>query len=106
MRTCGDCAENLWRADEKELFYVVPNGFRDQIMAAEITTKPGDGVFKAGVPQKLFTLDIRLGRNQRNSYDVTRDGQRFVVNRVGATVADTRSTMTVVVNWLAGLNRR
>ena len=67
-------------------------------MAVDVSTSK-DGVFKAGVPHKLFPSSVLL-TSQRNSWDVTPDGQRFLLNSFGQT--GTGSTpITVVVNWLA-----
>jgi hypothetical protein len=74
-------------------------------MAVDILTKPSDAVFKAGVPKKLFVINVVVGAvpggqtTQRNSYDVMKDGQRFLLN--AAAVADgtpnVRSSITVVL---------
>jgi hypothetical protein len=46
---------------------------------------------------------LPTGRNFRQQYDVTRDGQRFLLNVI--TEETPPSTITVVVNWTAGLER-
>jgi hypothetical protein len=56
------------------------------------------GVFKAGVPQKLFTVDTASGIAMGNTWDVTPDGQRFLVSSPSTTTAV--PPITVVVNWL------
>jgi hypothetical protein len=51
----------------------------------------------------LFTIDSVLGIDSSGAseYDVTADGQRFLVNMV---VAEARTLpITVVVNWTAAL---
>ena len=99
-----------WRADGKELFYLSPTA-DDQFIAVDILTKPSDTVFKAGVPKKLFVSNVITGAapggapNQRNSYDVTKDGQRFLLNAIGDVAPTGRSSITVVLNWAAGLKR-
>ena len=65
------------------------------------------------MPKKLFvfnviTLGVPGGQlSQRNSYDVTKDGQRFVLNRAAAAAADATigSRITVVLNWAAALRK-
>lgn len=83
-----------WRRDGKELYFLTAT----DLMAVEMNTSK-DGAFHAGVPQKLFptnALDLNTGR-VRNSYDVTPDGQRFLIN---SPVAPTDATpITVIVNW-------
>ena len=49
----------------------------------------------------LFDLSADV-TNVRNSYVVSRDGQRFLVNRLLDTGA---SPINVVVNWQAGLGK-
>jgi eukaryotic-like serine/threonine-protein kinase len=104
----------VWRADGKELFYLSPVA-DNQFMAVDIQTAPADRVFKAGVPKKLFVHNVRTGApgpaqgNQRNSFDVTKDGQHFVLNSTAAANTpgpdNNRFTITVVLNWAAGLKK-
>ena len=63
-----------WRRDGKELFYVSPDR---KIMAVDIRTEPR---FEAGAPHPLFQSRIMPLIEARNHYDVTADGQRFIVN--------------------------
>jgi Tol biopolymer transport system component len=86
-----------WRRDGKELFYLAAD---NRIMA--VSVKAGE-TFAAGVPTPLFKIDsvTTIYSTATSDYDVTADGQRFLV-RTG--VAETRSLpITVVVNWTAGL---
>jgi eukaryotic-like serine/threonine-protein kinase len=86
-----------WRRDGKELFYLAPDS---KIMAVSVKT---DDNFQAGVPTPLFKIDSAKGiySTVASEYDVTADGQRFLVNMA---VAEARSLpFTVVVNWTAGL---
>ncbi|KAA3632832.1 MAG: hypothetical protein DWP97_10305 [Calditrichaeota bacterium] len=64
-----------WSADGKELFY---HNFDRQIVSIPVET---EGTFKAGNPVILFntTLQSRLGY-QIGPYDVSNDGQRFLLN--------------------------
>jgi dipeptidyl aminopeptidase/acylaminoacyl peptidase len=88
-----------WRADGKELFYL---GLDGTLMAVAIDAI---GDFTAGVPQALFqagaptfnfaTSVMTSGTSQ--SYAVTKDGQRFLVNAKPAAVAP----LTVLLNWPA-----
>ena len=88
-----------WRRDGRELFYVTPNG---ELIAVPVTTD--HAVFSAGTPRALFTVDLpEPSAPFPNDYAVTADGQRFLVN----TIVDppTRSSLTVVVNWRAELQK-
>jgi Tol biopolymer transport system component len=83
-----------WRSDGKEIFYISPDS---KIMAAEVKAE-GD-VFEVGAVRPLFAIH---GVQTRWAYDVSRDGQRFLVN---ARLEDRSpaSPLTVVVNWPATL---
>ena len=80
-------------------------------MAVDIITKTSDTVFKAGAPKKLFVIDVvteavPLGATvQPNSYDVTNDGQRFLLNAFDGVTPSVRSNIIVVLNWAAGLKK-
>jgi eukaryotic-like serine/threonine-protein kinase len=90
----GGGAEPRWRADGRELFYVSP----DRRMMAVPTTI--GAAFEAGTPATLFEMNVRgLAFTSGARYDVTPDGQRFVVQEL--TGRDSPSALTVVVNWSA-----
>jgi serine/threonine protein kinase/Tol biopolymer transport system component len=83
-----------WRKDGKELFYVEG----DSLMAVRVSMGP---TLSLGSPEKLFSsegLRIRLGRS--SNYDVTPDGQRFVLAEPVA-ADDREATIRVVENWFA-----
>ena len=87
-----------WRRDGRELFYVDPD---NRLMAAEVD---GQGAtFKPGAVKPLFTInptDLLSGY----AYDVSPDGQRFLVISV-AEQQGTSTPITVVMNWQAGLRK-
>ena len=86
-----------WRGDGNELFYLGPDG---NLMAVEIEADGDTPV--AGIPQVLFPI---YGPTllQRSNYEVTADGQRFLVN---AFVEDAvRAPITWVLNWTAELEQ-
>jgi eukaryotic-like serine/threonine-protein kinase len=86
-----------WRGDGKELFYIGPD---KKLMVVEI--QAGTGGIQAGSPRPLF--DLRIGNLPGSPYyDVTRDGQRFLVSIIGEETAPT--PMTVVMNWTAELKK-
>ncbi len=61
----------------------------------------GDRQPTVGIPHALFQAAFRQNPPQRNSYDVTGDGERFLVNTMleGALSAP----ITWVLNWTAEL---
>ena len=70
-------------------------------MVVGIETKPA---FKAGVPRVLFEgRFMRIGW-QRPDYDVSRDGQRFLMIKGEEQALPT--TFNLVVNWFTELSRR
>jgi len=81
------------------LFYLAID---NRLMAVAVKT---DARFEAGPPRPLFETHIFAGfaLNFNNPYDVTADGQRFLVL---TGVEEQKSTpVTVVLNWTAGIKR-
>ena len=69
-------------------------------MAVDIKTD-ASGI-AAGTPHALF--DLRIGSLPGPPYyDVTRDGQRFLISIAGEETTPT--PMTVVLNWNAGFKK-
>ncbi len=83
-----------WRKDGKEIFYVSPDG---QLMAAEVTAR--NGTLEVGQVQKLFDGIIT---SRGTVYDVSADGQKFLVVDDGATAT---RPLTLVQNWTALLKK-
>ncbi len=92
-------SEPRWRRDGKELFYLAPDG---KLMAVEVKEGP---TFEAGAARPLFQTRRRehVSSTDLFSYDVSADGQRFLVNTDVGEV--TSSPLTVVLNWTAELKR-
>ena len=85
-----------WRGDGNELFYLSEQGY---IMGVDLNVGT---VVESGTPHPLFEVRTTIAF-ERNSYDVTPDGQRFLVNSL---VLDSgASPVTVVLNWAAGFQR-
>jgi eukaryotic-like serine/threonine-protein kinase len=88
-----------WRGDGKELFYLSSDG---KVMAVPVT---GGTNFDAGAPVALFQANARetAATTEQTFYDVTRDGQRFLINtEVKQTEVE---PMSIVLNWAAKLNK-
>jgi serine/threonine protein kinase/Tol biopolymer transport system component len=96
-----------WRGDGKEIFFLTLNGPTNQpsgaVMAVEITVT-GDTV-KPGVPQELFRATFARAARM---YDVSRDGQRFIINGNPTSAESERATIpiTVILNWPSLVNRK
>jgi Tol biopolymer transport system component len=93
----GGGQEPKWRRDGKELFYVAGTS----IMAVEVRT---DGAgFEFGAAKPLFEIRA-MPFVPHSQYDVTADGQRFLVN---TTIEENLTRpITVVLNWTATLPRK
>jgi len=87
----GGGTQPRWRGDGKELFYISPDR---KVMAVDVHA--GEH-FEAGTPHALFQTRILPLVEARNHYDVTSDGQRFVVN--SRRPEDASLPITVVVGW-------
>jgi serine/threonine protein kinase len=91
-------AQPRWRGDGKEIFYIAPDR---KLMAVEV--KAGGSTFEAGVPKVLFQTHVISYPNPRNAYDVSADGQRFLI--ITPLEEATTTPITVVANWTADLKR-
>jgi Tol biopolymer transport system component len=92
-------SEPRWRRDGRELFYLAPDG---KIMAVEVKTGL---TFEAGTATPLFQTRRRVTVSSTDmfSYDVSADGQRFLVSTDVGEV--TSSPLTMVLHWTAGLKK-
>ncbi|MGH9713476.1 MAG: protein kinase domain-containing protein [Candidatus Acidiferrales bacterium] len=74
----GGGTEPRWRADGKEIFYLDPKG----ILTAIPVTTTADS-FSTGNPTPLFQIHGRaiISSTDIFTYDVAKDGNRFLVNR-------------------------
>ena len=86
-----------WREDSRELFYVDA-----QQMLSAVVLEPGPP-FRTSTPEPLF--DMRP--YARPFYDVTADGQRFLLLRDGPAGTASRMTELVVIqSWTQELLER
>jgi eukaryotic-like serine/threonine-protein kinase len=83
-----------WRADSRELFYLDAAGAMTAV-PIDLTASP-----PAGLATTLFSAGAVSIIN--NMYAVTKDGQRFLVNRPESAAA---TPLTVIVNWVSTLRR-
>ena len=87
-----------WRGDGKELFYLALDG---KMMAVPVTMGAN---FDAGTPAALFQANPRemIATSERFDYDVSKDGQRFLIN---TELKSGLTPMSVLVNWISALNK-
>jgi eukaryotic-like serine/threonine-protein kinase len=81
-----------WRHDGKELFYL---GLDRRMLAVPIEFSSDGRSVEAGAPVALFQTKIGGPVTQRQ-YEVSRDGQRFLID---APVADVAGPMILIQNW-------
>jgi Tol biopolymer transport system component len=85
-----------WRSDGRELFYTTSGA----LWSVEVTSA-SPSALTMGVPQKLFDANGLATGPLRSGYDVTPDGQRFLLN-LGTTNMNSgirNQPIRVVVNW-------
>jgi Tol biopolymer transport system component len=83
-----------WRGDGRELFYLDATGTMTAVPIDLTHSSP------AGVTRPLFPVGVVSANNM---YAVSRDGQRFLVNRPQNDA--TAVPLTVMVNWAATLHK-
>ena len=72
-------------------------------MAVDITTEP---TFSAGTPRLLFEGSYVQSGGFTAFYDVTPDGQGFVMVQVSEQQQEAATQINVVLNWFEELKRR
>lgn len=82
--TCDDGTLPQWRGDGLELFYVAPD---NRLMSVSISVT--GSTIETGTPVPLFTLPPQF------DYAASRDGQRFLVNKIVKDAAP----ITILLNW-------
>ena len=91
--------EPAWNPNERELFYRSGR----KMMAVEIATLSG---FTAGKPRVLFEGDYVPTPLQFPNYDVSPDGQRFLMLKPLEQEAAAPTQINVVLNWFEELKQR
>jgi len=83
-----------WRADGRELFYLDATGTMTAV-PIDLTASSPAGLAKTLFPAGAVSI--------HNMYAVSRDGQRFLVNKPQN--AATATPLTVIVNWTSTLQK-
>jgi serine/threonine protein kinase/Tol biopolymer transport system component len=91
--------EPVWNPNGRELFY--RSG--DKMMAVDIATQPG---FAAGKPRMLFAGQYVPTPLTSPNYDVSPDGQRFLMVKSSESEQAAPTQINVVLNWFEELKRR
>jgi serine/threonine-protein kinase len=95
-------AQALWSRNGRELFYVAPDG---SLMTVPV--EPRSEGWSGGTPRKLLEPGYYRGGDVWVSrhYDVSPDGQRFLMIKEGGGDAATAQDIIVVQNWTEELKR-
>jgi hypothetical protein len=92
--------EPVWNRNGRELFY--RSG--EKMMAVDVT---GQGSFSVGKPRVLFSGPYVLSTGSASNYDVSADGQRFLMIKPNEQTTSASLTQIVVVqNFFEELKRR
>ena len=91
--------EPVWTRNGRELFY--RSG--DKMMAVDVATQPG---FAAGKPRMLFEGPYEPAQIPVANYDVSPDGQRFLMLKPVEQAQAAPTQINVVLNWFEELKRR
>ena len=87
-----------WAKDGTELFYVEG----DMLMAVSVSTQNG---FEAGSPKPVFRYS-GFGVQSATSFDISTDGQRFLVIESVGEEAEEQQSIHVVENWYEEFRNR
>jgi len=97
----------VWAASGRELFYVSGEGTTVDLNAVPVTLGAGPkATFVAGAPVKLFGISRNSLTVRGRSYDVARDGKRFLVIKADTSAAGPSAPFVFVVNWIEELKAK
>jgi Tol biopolymer transport system component len=91
--------EPVWNRNGRELFYRSGN----KMMAVDVTTQPS---FSVGKPKMLFEGRYEPSPFPNSNYDVSPDGQRFLMLKPVEQAEAAPTQINVVLNWFEELKRR
>jgi len=91
-------AEPVWNPNGRELFY--RSGYK--MMAVDVMTQPS---FSTGKPRVLFE-GLYLPSGVTPSYDVSPDGQRFLMLKAAQQGQPAAVQINVVLNWFEELKQK
>jgi eukaryotic-like serine/threonine-protein kinase len=91
--------EPVWNPNGRELFYRSD----DKMMAVDIATQPG---FAAGKPRVLFKGPYEPTPLTIANYDVSPDGQRFLMLKPSEQAQAAPTQINVVLNWFEELKQK
>lgn len=86
-----------WRRDGKEIYFISPDGKMMAVMVEIL----GNSI-KPDIPKALFQTRIITVSRGYHQYDVTADGQKFLIN---SSLDQNSEPITLYANWPAGLKK-
>lgn len=86
-----------WTKDGTELVYLAPNG-----MIMSVKVDGSADIFASEVPKALFQTYIKFLTDPKHAYDLTNDGNTFLINHVEN---EKNMALTLIVNWPTELNQ-
>jgi len=90
----------IWSRDGKQLFYISTND--ENYWAVDART---DGSFFGGKPRLLFTSNQFLQGAPSHTWDISPDGQHFLMTKFGDRTPNPVTEMILVQNWFEELGR-
>ncbi len=98
----GGAIEPVWSRRGDELFFRAL-GVPDQLAVVRVTTEP---TFTASQPTVLFAWPEGIGRQYQPTYDVSLDGERFLMYRPSGPINAATEELIVVENFLQELKEK
>jgi eukaryotic-like serine/threonine-protein kinase len=92
IQVAGGGAQIRWRSDMTELYYIAPD---KKLMCVPLTKR--DGTIEPGNPFELFQTRIVEPTLVLFQYDVSQDGEEFLINSLPR--ADAAAPLSLIVNW-------
>ena len=92
-------AEPLWNRNGRELFYRSGS----KLMAVDIATQP---TFASGKPRMLFEGQYPPAPGTADNFDVSSDGQRFLMIKPNEAGEAAPTQINVVLNWFEELKQK
>jgi hypothetical protein len=92
IHVTGAGAQVRWRGDMTELYYIAPD---KKLMCVPLTKR--NGTIEPGNPYELFQTRIVQSALALFQYDVSPDGEEFLINSLPR--ADASAPLSLIVNW-------
>ena len=90
--------EPMWSRNGRTLFFRSPDGTEMWSVAVEL-----EPTFRAAKPEQVFARHFYTDWNRQQTYDVSPDGQRFLM--VEEIEGSAQSQAVIVLNWMEELKR-